>query len=231
MRFKQLLLLILSVLLLAINFHNINAFSDVNTASSLPDLTVSDIFLTDLNQLAIEITNLGDGPLPKKYWDHSQVSIHIYQNGKIWGGISLKICDPSQKLHYPKSKTLYISKSILIKEASQIQVVIDPQDTVRESNEANNSFRKLVACTTPDLAVTDFWVINANRLAIQLTNNGSKRIDLKYWDRIPVYFEIYCNGQSLGKVRLTAIDPQRKLAKPNGKVVYITGSLPLSDSE
>lgn len=231
MRFKLLLLFICSVLLLATDFHNINGFSDSDSASSLPDLTVSDIFLTDLNQLAIQITNQGDGPLPKKFWEHSLVSLYLYQDGKLWGGINLKVCDPFQKLHNPKSKTLYISKYIPIKKASQIQVVIDPQDIVRESNETNNSIRKLVTCATSDLAVTNLWVINGNRIAIQIINNGSKRIDPKYWDWVPVYFEIYRNGQSQGRVLLKVIDPHRKLAEPNGKVVYITGSLHLSDSE
>ncbi len=231
MRFKLPLLLILSILSSVANFSNINAVSNNDPDISLPDLAVSDIFLTDLNQLAIEIANLGAGYLPKKYWEHSLVSLFIYQDEKLWGGISLKICDPSQKLHYPKSKTIYISKNIILNKASQIQVIIDPQNTVRESNKTNNSFIKLLACPTPDLAVTDLWVINGNLLAIQIINTGSKKIDPKYWDRVPVYFEIYRNGQSWGRVPLKTIDPRRKLTEPDGRVVYITGSLSLSDSE
>lgn len=117
-------------------------------AITLPDLTVSDIFLTKDDQLAIEITNNGSGAVNKKYWEHSQTSLYLYQDGKPWGGISLKICDPSQKLHYPKGKVLYISKSIRINQTARIQAVIDPQNTIRETNEANNSLGKTVACAS-----------------------------------------------------------------------------------
>ena len=239
MRFKPSLLLFLTGLLLVVNLFNINTVSagtksaiPTNASTKgLPDLTVSDIFLTDLNQLAIEITNQGAGNLGEKYWGHSQVSFHIYLEGKLWGGISLKICDPSQKLHYPRSKIIYISKNLIIEKTSQIRIVVDPQDMIRESNETNNSLQKLVICATPDLAVKDLWVVNGNRLAVQLMNNGTKRIDLKYWDQIPVYLEIHLNGRRLVRTLLKAIDPHRKLAEPNGRIIYITRSFLISHLE
>ncbi len=200
-------------------------------AITLPDLTVSDIYLTNHDRLAIEITNNGSGAVHKKYWEHSRVSLYLYQDGKPWGGISLKMCDPSQKLYYPKGQALYILNNIRINQTTEIQVVIDPQNTVRESNEANNSLRKTVTCANPDLAITNLWVVNGNWLAVQIINKGPKSIALKYWEEDLVYFELFRNGKNQGRVPLKAIDPHRNLAKPNGKAVYLSSSFRISGSE
>lgn len=206
-----------------------NSFQKKLTVT-LPDLTISDIYLNNLDRLAIEITNNGSGAVPKKYWDQSPVSLYVYRDGKPWGGISLKTCDPSQKLHLPKGKALYIS-NIEINDSEKVQIVIDPQNMVRESNETNNSFQKILNRASPDLAISNLWVVNGNWLAVQIINNGSKSIDSKYWDQNPVYFTIYRDGKRWGRFSLKAIDPNLNLKKPGGKVVYILNSIRILGSE
>jgi len=197
---------------------------------TLPDLAISDIYLDNLDRLAIEIINNGSGALPKKYWDQAPVSMYVYRDGKPWGGISLKMCDPSQKLHLPKGKVCFRS-NIQINDSEQVQIAIDPQNIVRESNETNNSFQKLLNRANPDLAISNLWIVNGNWLAVQIINSGTKNIDSKYWDQNPVYFAIYRNGESWGRYSLNVIDPNQNLKNPGGKVVYLPNSIRIFGSE
>ncbi len=197
---------------------------------TLPDLTISDIYLNGLDRLTIEITNNGSGALPKKYWEQSPISLYVYRDGKPWGRISLKICDPSQKLHLPKSKVHFIS-NIRVDRPEQIQILIDPQNMVRESNETNNSFQKKLNPASPDLSISNLWVVNDNWVAVQIVNDGSKKIDSKFWDQKLVYLDIFRRGKSWGRFSLETIDPHQGLKNPGGKVTYVLNGIRIFDPE
>jgi hypothetical protein len=86
----------------------------------------------------VQLVNNGDTPLPAMFWQKNIPTIYIYRNGKGWGGVTLKIFDPGKHLAEPGGKALYIFQNLTIRGTETIKVVVDSQNTVRESDENNN---------------------------------------------------------------------------------------------
>src|SRR4030043_1522228 len=78
----------------------------------LPDLKIEKIYLTKDCKVAVEIKNLGPGPVPDEVWTvHTPKSagVYLYKNGAGWGGGAIWKFDPAKNLKSPGGIATYIS--------------------------------------------------------------------------------------------------------------------------
>lgn len=121
-------------------------------AKNLPDLVVTDIRLVKDCKIQVTIKNAGNAGLPiGAYDDNRGVAIQMYNGGKPWGGLRLSGVDPSQTLNTPGSSVSFLwfpdAENLKLTPGTYtIQLVIDKDDLVYESNEVNNSKTVKLVC-------------------------------------------------------------------------------------
>jgi len=72
----------------------------------------------------------------------------------------------------------------------------------------------------PDLAVEGIRLDASGYVQVTLANRGRSRIAPVFWDRDAPRLMLYRNGRSWGGAGLPALDPERALRVPGGRVVY-----------
>lgn len=225
MRFKLSLLLILCFLTVITNL------SDIKAVSNKPDLAITNLDLNQDGKLEIEVSNLGPGSLHSQSTAKNPPFLYVYRNGKAWGGVTLGNFDPKKKLKNVGGKVKYVFNNLQISDTELVHVIVDPNNSIQEINKINNSFQKRLTLTLPDLTVSDIFLNNHDRLAIEITNNGSGAVNKMYWEQSPVYLYIYRDGKPWGGISLKICDPSYKLYHPKGKALYISNSIRINHSE
>jgi len=74
--------------------------------------------------------------------------------------------------------------------------------------------------TPPDLAVSRVWLNKDCRVQVAVTNPGPANLAPVYYQRDVPDLYLYRNGKPWGGVTLTALDPQKRLAKKGGQAVF-----------
>jgi hypothetical protein len=200
-----------------------------------PDLSITNMWLTNENLLAVEVINNGPGSLPSIYWQKNVPDLYFFRDNKDWGGFNLKIIDPQMSLRHVGGKVVYVS-ILKITGTEKIKAIIDHNNTIREENENNNEIRReLTGKSTgpvyPDLLISKMWLTTDNKVAVEVINNGPGVVPAVYWEKDMPTLYLFRNGKGWGGTTLPLFDPQKKLAKIGGKEVYISNSLQISGTE
>lgn len=211
----------------------------------LPDLVVTRIELTIKCKIKVTIKNQGKGGVPSKAYDPLHgVIIQATAGNAGWGGYHLSMIDPARKLKRPGASVSYVGFKRALKAGENLTLkvaILDPNNTVKESNERNNTLTRRLSCKKqsgvtlnnklsniqsskikkgvlkllPDLTVTDIKLDNRCKILATLKNLGPG----------PLPDEIYQSG--VGRVRfyvgqvtngytLAHIDVSKKLKMPGG---------------
>jgi hypothetical protein len=201
------------------------------------DLAVTDLRVGRRNTLVVEITNNGPGEIPESSYRKNIPELFIYRDGRGWGGVSLAVLDPKQKLKEPGAKIVIDVPGYTVHGTEKIRAVIDYRDALKEANEKNNEFRAELRTkreehvSLPDLSIEKVYLTRDNQLAVQLVNSGDTPLPDRFWQKEAPTIYLYRNGKGWGGVTLTIFDPDRRLAKPGGKAVYIFQNLKIRGSE
>ena len=144
----------------------------------LPDLTISDISLTETGKVEVMISNIGKGPVPYRVG-----SMVIYVDGHLKWRDSLGTL-PDQTFLQPGGFVLYTTPVELVGR-HEIRVIIDNEKKMVEENEANNVFTKIlgkekleVEPLLPDLSITDLFLNPQRKLAVTIANSGDSPLPL-----------------------------------------------------
>lgn len=116
-------------------------------APQVPDLIIENIYLVKpINKcrVVVVVKNRGTGRVPNFVWtDHNPKSagVYLYINGKGWGGASIWKFDSFKKLQPPGGTAEYVSNLTVSGDAT-VTAVVDFWNTVKETNNNNNSLTK-----------------------------------------------------------------------------------------
>jgi hypothetical protein len=103
----------------------------------LPDLTISDISLSETGKVEVMISNIGKGPVP-----YRTGSLAIYVDGLVRWKDSLGNL-PDQTFLQPGGRVIYTTPVQLVGR-HEVQAVLDNEKKMVEENEANNAFAKVL---------------------------------------------------------------------------------------
>ena len=116
-----------------------------------PDLVVSAIRLTSDCQIQVTLKNKGPGGTPEAaYHRTSGAIVQATANGAGWGGYRLFMVDPNKKLKKPGASVRYVGFKRTLKPGETLSLkmeIKDPNNTVAEINETNNSLTKRLTCS------------------------------------------------------------------------------------
>ena len=104
-----------------------------------------------------------------------------------------------------------------------IRATIDSGNRITESNETNNSLTKTLTCNPPlpDLAITDITFTQDCRAQVHLKNVGKSPLRaLAHTVYGPIILRTI-DGRNRGWVRLSNIDPGKKLQAPGGIKIWV----------
>src|SRR4030042_1679714 len=138
----------------------------------LPDLTISDISLSETGKVEVMISNIGKGPAP-----YHVGSLVIYVDGHLKWRDSLGTL-PDQTFLQPGGFLLYTTPVELVGR-HEVRAFVDNEEKVAEENEVNNVFIKVlgkeileVKPLLPDLTITDLLLNPQRKLAVTIANIG-----------------------------------------------------------
>ena len=144
----------------------------------LPDLTISNISLTETEKVEVMISNIGKGSAP-----YHVGSLVIYVDGHLRWKDSLGAL-PDQTFLQPGGFVLYTTPVELVGR-HEVQAVVDNEERIVEENEINNVFIKVLGKEKsvakpllPDLAITDLFLNPQRKLAVTIANIGDTPVPL-----------------------------------------------------
>jgi archaellum component FlaG (FlaF/FlaG flagellin family) len=145
----------------------------------LPDLTISDISLSDTGKVEVMLSNIGKGPAP-----YGVGSLAIYVDGHLRWRDSLRTL-PDQAFLQPGSSVRYTIPVELIGR-HEVRAFVDNEAKLVEENEGNNGFIKVlgkekleVKPLLPDLAITDLFLNPKRKLVVTIANIGDSPLPLE----------------------------------------------------
>jgi len=173
------------------------------TATLLPDLTVSKIYCSADDRITITLANIGSAPLPSGY----SGIFEFYVNSVKMGWFSLTgvpTFSTGGGIANPEGTSTY-ELSTQITKTSTIKVIVDSTNSIVESNETNNTTTtKVEPCAKlPDLTIAGS-TCNYDKKAIEfiLKNIGAGKVDK------PFNMALYVDGTLKETKRITVtIDP------------------------
>lgn len=144
----------------------------------LPDLSISDITLSDTGKIVVRISNQGKGAAP---YGVGTLAIHV--NGDLVWKDSLGSL-PDQTFLQPGRFVLFTTPVELVGR-HEVRAILDNEEKMVEQNEENNVLVKLlgeekreVKPLLPDLAVTEVFINPQRKLAVTIANIGDAPLPL-----------------------------------------------------
>jgi len=118
------------------------------SAGPLPDLVVKNVQVVQGCRVKVTVANIGRGPVPPAGYDmHHGVGIQAYKDGQPWGGIRLGGVDPGRNVARPGGTVSFFwFNHTLNADRHRFKFVIDINNSVRESNEGNNTLERNLGC-------------------------------------------------------------------------------------
>ncbi len=138
----------------------------------LPDLTITNLFLSPRKRLAVTITNIGNSPLPMGLGN-----LKIFLDGQLKESYGLNRLSDQTSLQ--PNENITFTTSITIRGRREVQAYVETGQEIRESNKENNFLEKILEGlpTGPDIAIKDLDLTEDFELFIILSNAGE--IDLR----------------------------------------------------
>jgi hypothetical protein len=192
---------------------------------ALPDLDLANCACKD-GKLVFTIINHGPGNLPLGW----QAVADIYFNGAKKGFISLltPTSTTGGGIEKPNGASTFLT-AFDITSPMTVDFVIDSTNSIKESNEANNTRKgyKMKPCIAlPDLAIEYVGLRREGCYVVVKVNNlGPGPVPVEAWtvhapDSPGVY--LYVNGKAWGGGSIWAFDPARALMPAGGSATYVS---------
>lgn len=149
---------------------------------SLPDITVSQIFLKQRRKLFATLTNTGTAPFPM---ENGGLSLSV--DGRMEKRYALKSLTEQAALKPQESITLPIPFSLFNKK--EVEVRVDSPEDLKELNKENNSLKRVLEGSPigPDIIIKDFDLTEDLELMILLSNIGEANLRKGVTFRIRIY--------------------------------------------
>ncbi len=138
----------------------------------LPDLVITDLFLTPRKEVAVTIANFGDSPLPL-----GEGNLKIMVDGSLKGSHPLGSLSDQSSL--PVKGTMTLTTPWVLVGRHEVDVHVGFPREVTESSEKNNSLKKILEGSPvgPDIVVKHLELTEDLELLIILSNAGE--VDLR----------------------------------------------------
>ncbi len=138
----------------------------------LPDLAITDIFLTPRKEVAVTIANFGDSPLPL-----GEGTLKIMVDGSMKGSYGLG--GLSEKSSLPAKGTMILTSPLVLVGRHEVDARVGFPNEVKESSDDNNRLRKMLEGHPigPDIVVSHLGLTEDLELMIVLSNVGE--VDLR----------------------------------------------------
>jgi len=138
----------------------------------LPDLAITDLFLTPRRKLAVTIANFGDSPLPL-----GEGNLKIMVDGSLKGSYTLGSLSDQSSL--PVKGTMTLTTPWVLVGRHEVDAHVGFPKDVKESSEENNSLKKILEGPPvgPDIVVKHLELTEDLELMILLSNAGE--VDLR----------------------------------------------------
>jgi|GEM_PF-2165394 len=121
-----------------------------------PDLIVSAIDLTRDCRIKVTLKNKGAGGVTEAAYDRKHgLIVQATSNNAGWGGYLLFIVDPHQRLKKPGASVSYVGFKRALNPGERLTLkvaLLDPKNSVKESNTKNNSLTRRLGCGKPGQA-------------------------------------------------------------------------------
>jgi len=156
----------------------------------LPDLAITDLFLTPRRELAMTITNSGDSPLLL-----GDGGLKILVDGSLKGSYALRSLSDQSSL--PVKATMTLRTPLVLLGRHEVDVHVGFPNEVKESNEDNNHFKKILEGLPvgPDIVVRQLELTEDFELMIILSNAGE--VDLRKGAIFQV--QVFVNDQKMSE--------------------------------
>ena len=192
-----------------------------------PDLVPVDVNIGPDCTLLVTLRNNGPVAMPSSAYVGASTGIQMYVDGAPWGGIALGALDPGH-LSQPVGGTVtwsWFPGLTLPAGAHTVTLVVDTNNDVVESNEANNTLSKVLTCVSPapDLVPVSLTVNSQCQLVLTLQNIGTAPIDdinFAQSGTTSSAVQMYNDGQPFGGISLGAMDLQKQVQVVGGTVTY-----------
>jgi len=172
----------------------------------LPDLTISDISLSEAGRVEVTLSNIGKGPAPRGVG-----SLVIYVDGHLRWRDSLGAL-PDQAFLQPGGVVIYTTPVELVGR-HEVRVLVDNEEKMVEESLENNVFVKILGKESieakpllPDLTITDVFLSSQRKLAVTIANIGESPVPLPGGN-----LKILVDGSLKGSYSLGSLSDQRLL--------------------
>jgi len=149
---------------------------------SLPDITVSNLFLKQKRKLFATLTNIGTAPFPME-----SGGLSLFVDGRLEKSYALKSLSDHGLLKPQESVTLSTPFSLFGRH--EVEVRVDTPAEQRELDKENNQLKKILEGIPigPDIVIRDFHLTEDLELSIILSNNGEADLRKGVTFRIRIY--------------------------------------------
>jgi len=172
----------------------------------LPNLTISDISLSESGKVEVKLSNIGKGPAP-----YGIGSLTIYVDGLLKWKDSLGTL-PDQTFLEPGGTTLYTTPVELVGK-HEVRAVLDKEEKTVEKEELSKVFPKASGKETlevkpllPDLAITDLFLTLRKEVAVTIANIGDGPLPLG-----DGHLKILVDGSPKGSYAFRSLSDQSSL--------------------
>ncbi len=155
---------------------------------SLPDITVSDLFLKHKRNLVATLTNIGSAPFPMESGELS-----LFVDGRLQKRYSLK--ELSDQIFLQPQQSISITTPFKLSGRHAVEARVDTSMELRELDKENNQFRRILEGLPigPDIVIRDFHLTEDLELSILLANTGE--VDLR--KGVILRVRIYLNDRKI----------------------------------
>jgi hypothetical protein len=156
----------------------------------LPDLAVTDLFLTPRRELAVTIANSGDSPLPL-----GDGNLKILVDGSLKGSYALRSLSDQSSL--PVKGTMTLTTPLVLAGRHEVEAHLGFPIEVKEVNRENNHLKRILegALDGPDIVIKQLELTEDFELVIILSNAG--RVDLRKGAIFQV--QVFVNDQKMSE--------------------------------
>jgi hypothetical protein len=187
----------------------------------LPDLYVEDISCLGGN-IYVVLGNQGEGPLPE-----GRIALaSLYIDGTTQEDIVLQEASSTAQggIAQPNGKSYYLIPYDVSKPV-RVDVYIDYNEEIRESNEENNSKEGIYIgpCLLPDLAVKEIYLDGNCNVIVTVENIGPGSVPKHVWrleEEAECTLRLICNEEEWCQVTVLDFDPSQELEPVTGIAVF-----------
>ncbi len=156
----------------------------------LPDLIVTDLFLSSRRELVVTISNSGESPLPL-----GDGKLRVLVDGSLKGNYALRSLSDQSSL--PAKGTVTLTTPLVLVGRHEIDAQVSFPNEVKESNEENNHLKKILEGPPvgPDIVVRQLELTEDFELVIILSNAGE--VDLRKGAIFQV--QVFVNDQKMSE--------------------------------